>query len=142
MERLEILVKKLSNKARIPTKAYEDDAAWDLYSAENVKLLPRETKIINTDLSMAIPIGWYGSIRCRSSLGIKGMVVTAGVIDSTYRGPVRVVLINISDEVREYKVGEKIAQLNILPVPSIYWTEVENLSETTRGSQGFGSTGR
>ena len=122
-------VKKLSESAKIPTKD-KDDAGWDLY------------KLIPTGIAMALPRGYAGLIWDRSSMGVKGLHRHAGVIDSGYRGPVKVCLHNTTDESYNIELGDRVAQILIQEVPFFRIHEVEELDSTERGSGGFGSTGR
>lgn len=143
MEKLEI--KKLDEKAIIPTYGTKDSAGADLYALIDDKLTinPGETKVIPTGLSMAIPKGYVGLIYARSSLGTKKGLAPAnkvGVIDADYRGEVKVVLYNQSKEEQTISPNERIAQIVITPYMQVDFIEVEELSETERGTGGFGST--
>lgn len=143
MEKLEI--KKLDEKAIIPTYGTKDSAGADLYALIDDKLTinPSETKVIPTGLSMAIPKGYVGLIYARSSLGTKKGLAPAnkvGVIDADYRGEVKVVLYNQSKEEQTISPNERIAQIVITPYMQVDFIEVEELSETERGTGGFGST--
>jgi dUTP pyrophosphatase len=137
-----IEVKKVSPEAQIPTRAHADDAGMDLYSLEDVILKPGEGKLAKTGVAFAIPVGFVGMIADRSSLAKKGVKTAGGIIDSGYRGEVMVVLWNISrDEIRVNR-GERVAQMLLLPIATPSIKEVSELSVTTRGDGGFGSTGR
>lgn len=143
MEKLEI--KKLDERAIIPTYGTVDSAGADLYAIldEEIKINPGETKVISTGLSMAIPKGYVGLIYARSSLGTKRGLAPAnkvGVIDADYRGEVKVVLYNQSKEEQIISPNERIAQIVITPYMQVDFTVVEELSETERGTGGFGST--
>jgi dUTP pyrophosphatase len=107
-------------------------------------LNPLERKLIPTGLFMALPIGFEAQIRPRSGLAIKqGLTClnTPGTIDSDYRGEVKVILINLSNEMQTIKNGDRIAQMIIAKYEKATWTETDILSETQRGAGGFGSTG-
>lgn len=134
-------VKKLRNTAKIPTKAHETDAGWDLYADidEPLFLTPNKTELISTGIGFSIPKGYCGMIKDRSSYGMNGDHVLAGIIDSSYRGLVKVVM--YSPFGRRINPGDKFAQMLILPVPQVTLVETEELDETTRGTGGFGSTG-
>ncbi|MBI5327016.1 MAG: dUTP diphosphatase [Deltaproteobacteria bacterium] len=134
-------VKRLSDSASFPSKSHIDDAGWDLYAAEAAIIAPGATRIIKTDIAVSIPIGWYGQIKARSGMGTKGIVVTAGVVDSGYRGNVGVVVINTSTIPFHIKPGSRVAQIVILPVPKVRLCYVEKLDESHRGNKGWGSTG-
>ena len=143
MEKLEI--KKLDERAIIPTYGTVDSAGADLYAIldEEITINPGETKVISTGLSMAIPKGYVGLIYARSSLGTKKGLAPAnkvGVIDADYRGEVKVVLYNQSKEEQIISPNERIAQIVITPYMQVDFTVVEELSETERGTGGFGST--
>lgn len=143
MEKLQI--KKLDNRATIPTYGTIDSAGADLYAIldENLNINPFETKIISTGLSMAIPKGYVGLIYARSSLGTKKGLAPAnkvGVIDADYRGEIKVVLYNQSKEVQTITPNERIAQIVITPYMQVQFEEVLELSNTERGNGGFGST--
>ena len=138
---------KLSENAITPTRGTPESAGLDLYSANDYVIIPQERMLVKTDISIKIPKGYYGRIADRSSMAWKkGAHVIAGVIDSDYRGPVGVVLYNLSKtDIINIKQGERIAQLVITPINSIELHEVSNEDfhsiETERGEGGFGSTG-
>ena len=143
---VEIKVKRLGNTAKFPVRAHDDDAGWDLYSnTPDFIIHPGEGACINTGIAIDIPSGYFGLIRDRSGLASLGIFVAGGVIDSGYRGEVRVV-VHRKDECGPIDMvierGDRIAQLLILPVPEVKWVEVDELDETDRGTNGFGSTGR
>jgi dUTP pyrophosphatase len=142
---INLKVKKLSSLAEIPAYQTEEAAGFDLHSIEDVVIAPKERKLIATGLAFDIPAGYEIQIRPRSGLAYKhGITVlnTPGTIDSDYRGEIKVLLINHSDEEFEIKVGERIAQALIKEVIQAKFEEVEELSETKRGEKGFGSTGK
>ncbi len=138
-----IKVKKLDINARIPTRANPTDAGADLYSVESVSLPPMSRKLISTGISLEIPEGYYGRVAPRSGLAFKnGIDVLAGVIDSSYRGSVGVILFN-SDSAQTFdiNIGDRIAQLIIEDHHNMVFQEQEQLSDSNRGSGGFGSSG-
>ncbi len=140
-------VKKLDPKAKLPTYGTEYSAGADLYVCmeEAVTILPGETKLLPTGLSIAVPIGYAGLIFARSGLATKRGLAPAnkvGVIDSDYRGPLMVSLHNHGTEPQVVEPGERVAQLAIVPVMMPEMELVEELDETGRGTGGFGSTGR
>lgn len=143
-----IEVKKLTSTATIPTKNNETDAGYDLYADEDVVIYPEETVLISTGVSMAIPEGWAGFIWDRSGMGVKGVHRHAGVVDSSYRGEIKVALSNtLSHEnwtknVYFVKKGDRIAQIVIQEAPHFVLQEVDSLDETERGEKGFGSSGK
>ena len=139
-----IQIKKLGDDATIPTKSNISDAGWDLYSSGMATIVyPHERKLISTDISIAIPDGYCGLIWPRSGLSVNsGIDILAGVIDSGYRGEVKVCMLNTSDTLVHIHPGDRIAQLIIQKVEDVSFTEVKNLDDTSRGDGGFGSTGR
>ncbi|XP_051139780.1 deoxyuridine 5'-triphosphate nucleotidohydrolase [Andrographis paniculata] len=135
-------VKKLSEKATLPSRGSPLSAGYDLSSAADAKVPARGKALIPTDLSIAIPEGTYARGAPRSGLALKHCVdVGAGVIDADYRGPVKVILFNHSDVDFEVKIGDRIAQLIIQKIVTPEVMEVDDLDATVRGDGGFGSTG-
>ena len=142
-----IAVKKLRANATLPTYGTAWAAGADLYACldEAVTIEPGMTKLIPTGLAMEIPVGYAGLIYARSGLSVKSGLAPAnkvGVIDADYRGEFMVALHNHGKETRTVAHGERIAQLVITPVFTPGFREVEELSDTTRGEGGFGSTGK
>lgn len=142
-----IRVKKLKPSAIIPTYGSAEAAGADLYACldESVLIRPGETVFIPTGLSMEIPLGTAGLIYARSGLACKRGLAPAnkvGVIDSDYRGEFIVALHNHGSKDQTVSHGERIAQLLITPVFTPGFTEVSELSDTSRGTGGFGSTGK
>jgi dUTP pyrophosphatase len=143
---MELPVKKLDPRARLPHRAHPGDAGLDLYAIESVKLAPGERAAIRTGIAIALPAGFGALVVPRSGLAAKhgiGVVNGPGLIDEGYRGELLVLLINHDpEEPFEIVEGDRIAQLVLLPVPELTTTEVEELPATGRGEGGFGSTGR
>ncbi|MBQ8659108.1 MAG: dUTP diphosphatase [Clostridia bacterium] len=142
-----IAVKKLDEKAVLPTYGSDYAAGADLYALTDgeVEILPNETKLIRTGLSMEIPEGYAGLIYARSGLASKRGLAPAnkvGVVDSDYRGEVMVALHNHSAIPQKIVSGERIAQLVVTPFLKVCFKEADELSQTVRGEGGFGSTGR
>ena len=142
-----VRVKKLNCKAFLPTYGTPQSAGADLYACLDspVTIAPGCTSFIPTGLSMEIPVGTAGLIYARSGLACKKGLAPAnkvGVIDSDYRGEFIVALHNHSEESRVVEHGERIAQLVITPVYIPGFVETDELSDTTRGTGGFGSTGK
>ena len=139
-----IKIKLLNDAAKIPTKAHKSDAGWDLYASYTSQpVYPHKRRLISTDISLAIPEGYCGLIWPRSGLSVKsGIDVLAGVIDSGYRGEIKVCLFNTSDTLVHIHPGDRIAQLIIQKVEDIEFLEAESLDDTDRADGGFGSTGR
>jgi dUTP pyrophosphatase len=139
-------VKLLSSNAKMPTRGSEEAAGFDLYAAtDSVTVIPaHETVLIPTDIAIEIPKGMFGGIFARSGLASNRGLRPAncvGVIDSDYRGNVKVALHNDTDEDKVIDMQERIAQLIIIPYVMPEIREVQELSNTSRGSDGFGSTG-
>ena len=142
----EISVKKLKKNAILPTYGSEFAAGADLYACldETVTIEPHQTKLIPTGLAMEIPLGWAGLIYARSGLATKRNLAPAnkvGVVDPDYRGEIMVSLHNHGTEPQTVEAGERIAQLVLTPYLTARFLEAEELSETVRGTGGFGSTG-
>jgi len=142
-----IEIKKTNPKATLPVYASTLAAGADLYActAGEIRILPGETAMIPTGIAVAIPTGYAGFVFARSGLSVKMGLAPAnkvGVIDADYRGEILVSLYNQSGQVRTVNHGDRIAQLVILPVETAAFREVDELSETTRGAGGFGSTGK
>lgn len=140
---LSVRVRKLHADARLPLRASEFDAGADLCCLEAFTLAPGERKLVPTGLALAIPPGHYGRVAPRSGLAVRhGIHTLAGVVDSSYRGELQVLLINLGAELVSFEPGARIAQLIIerIAVCDFLWSE--ELSETERGAGGFGSTGR
>ena len=138
-------IKKLDEKAKIPTYGTEYSAGADLYALldSSLEIKPGETKMISTGLAMAIPTGYVGLIYARSSLGTKKGLAPAnkvGVIDSDYRGEIKVCLYNHSEKTQTIEPFERIAQIVFTPYLQVEFNEVNELDETIRGEGGFGST--
>ena len=146
-EKVEVLFAKLDSQAQAPTQGSSAAAGWDLRALEQITVVKGVSEKIRTGLAVAIPPGWEGQIRSRSSLGAKGLIMPNGIgtIDSDYRGELMVLATWIGQgESITLAKGERIAQMLIAPVPITKFTEVsfEKLSTTERGEGGFGSSGR
>ena len=138
-----IRVKRLSDKAIIPTRANSCDAGWDLYASKPRGLAPDQRAMFCTDISLEIPEGFVGLIWPRSGLSVKkGVDVLAGVVDSGYRGEVKVCLLNTGHEWLEVEEGDRIAQILFQEVPEFQLQEVDVLQNSDRGVGGFGSSGK
>jgi dUTP pyrophosphatase len=140
----ELAVQRLRPDAVLPARAYAGDAGFDLSACERVELGPGERALVPTGLAVAIPEGYAGFVQPRSGLAAKhgiSIVNTPGLVDSGYRGELKVALLN-TDRSEAFVVlpGMRIAQLVIVPVPEVDLVEVEELPESERGVRGFGST--
>lgn len=144
---MNINLKKLNDKAIVPTYGTIESAGADLYACldSDVVIKPNEVVKIGTGVSVAIPTRYVGLVFARSGLSIREGLVPAncvGVIDADYRGEIVVALHNYSNENRTINHGERIAQLVIVPFLKANFSIVKELDETRRGSGGFGSTGK
>jgi dUTP pyrophosphatase len=143
VKKMQLRVKRLVPQAVLPTRQSEGAAGYDLTSVEDVEIQPGQRACVSTGLSMAIPEGYYGRIAPRSGLAAKnGLQVGAGVIDSDYRGLVKVLLFNHGSEPVWLPPNSRIAQLIFEKIGAPEVLEVENLDDTVRGEGGFGSTGQ
>lgn len=139
-----IKIKKLKTYATTPTKGSDYSAGYDLYSCEDKIIEPYKTEKISTGIAMELPQGYFGGIYARSGLATKQGLRPSnctGIIDSDYRGECIVALYNDSDETRKIFSGDRIAQLIIQDYLDFDFMEVEQLDDTERGMNGFGSTG-
>jgi dUTP pyrophosphatase len=141
---IELSVARLREDATLPGRAYTGDAGLDLATCERLELRPGERAVVPTGLAVAIPEGFAGFVQPRSGLAARhgiAVVNSPGLIDSGYRGELRVVLLNTDRErVFVAEPGERIAQLVVLAVPELELVEVEELPGTERGARGFGSS--
>ncbi|KAM0709175.1 hypothetical protein Q7P35_003211 [Cladosporium inversicolor] len=135
-------VKLLSSTAKAPTRGSAHAAGYDLYASKATTVPARGKVLVDTDISIAVPANTYGRVAPRSGLASKHSIdVGAGVIDADYRGPVKVLLFNLSEVDFKVEVGERVAQLIVERIYTPEVLVVEELEETVRGVGGFGSTG-
>ncbi len=139
---MKLSVKKINNEAVLPTRAHSYDAGMDLYVNGRQVITAHTTVAVPTGISMEIPEGFVGLIWDKSSIGAKGLKTLGGVVDSEYRGEVKVVVHNLNNEDIIFEHGQKIAQMLIQKVELVDIEEVTDLSSTVRGEGGFGSTGK
>lgn len=157
---MNVKVKLLNDKAKMPFKGSEEAAGFDLCACLNeecnsspyfedkinkLHIFPHKTEKIHTGIAIEIPKGYFGGIYARSGLATKYGLRPAncvGVIDSDYRGEIIVALHNDTDTIKTITDGERIAQLVVQPYLNCSFTSVENLDKTKRGNGGFGSTGK
>lgn len=128
----------------VPEYATNDAAGMDLRANEDIILMPGQRHAVATGLRIALPPGFEAQVRPRSGLALKNGISipnSPGTIDADYRGEVKAILINLSEETFEIKIGDRIAQLVVAPVAHAEWEIVKELAPTSRGSGGFGSTG-
>lgn len=138
-----IKVKKHHELAKLPSRSNTTDAGADLYSVEEIHVAPLSRAIVSTGISIEIPDNTYARIAPRSGLAAKyGIDVLAGVVDAGYRGEIKVILYN-TDKEKMFKVniGDRIAQLIIESCQILDITEVNNINNTSRSNNGFGSSG-
>ncbi len=141
---MQLKVKRLSPSATLPARAHPGDAGLDLYSAVDLDIGPGDTRLVSTGLALELPPGTEAQVRPRSGLALKHSVTvlnTPGTIDEGYRGELGVILINHGRAVFAVRHGMKVAQLVVKPTLAVDVVTVETLSDTPRGSGGFGSTG-
>ena len=135
-------VMSLGPNFKAPVRKHPTDAGCDIHSAEKLLIHPDMRRVVSTHLAISVPKGHYGRIAPRSGLALKyGVDVLAGVIDSDFRGEIKVILTNTGCEHFEINVGDRIAQLIIEKISTPRIEVVESLDETIRGDGGFGSTG-
>lgn len=138
--------KKLHPDAIIPVKQHRADAGYDLFALEDTVIAPLERKAVRTGLAVEIPEGYEMQIRPRSGLSLKSPLIIAnspGTVDASYRGEVMVILWNTSlTQPYFVKKADRIAQAVFARIPEVEFVEVEELSPTERGEEGFGSTGK
>ncbi len=140
---LPIKFKKNHPDAKSPTYAHEGDAGFDLFSVETVTILPGERYSIDTGVAFEIPKGYVGLIWDKSGISqVHGLKNLGGVIDSGYRGSVKVGLVNLSDKPYTFEKGHKTGQMLVQKIEVADFIEVDDLGETERGEGGFGSSGK
>ena len=144
---MEIKIKRLNERAKIPTFGTEFSAGADLYCAEEheISVCSGQKCSIGTGISMEIPEGYVGLVFARSGLACKNglrLCNSVGVIDADYRGEIKVALHNDSTEARKIVPGQKIAQMVVMPFLDVVFEEQDTLDQTDRGAGGFGSTGK
>lgn len=145
MSEVEVLVKQLDNNIELPKYAYPGDAGCDLRAAESLTLQPFERAMVSCGLAIAVPDGYCGLVIPRSGLAAKhgiSIVNAPGLIDSGYRGELKVILVNLdAHNAFEIERGDRIAQLVISQVPTVVLNTVDELPSSERGEGGFGSSG-
>lgn len=143
---MNIPIVRLTPSAKVPYRGSDSAAGYDLYADidSDINIEPNETVLIGTGIAMAIPEGYYGGVYARSGLALREGLRPAnctGVIDSDYRGEIKVPIHNDSNEVRVISPHMKMAQIIISPYMAVTFEEVSKLEDTLRGNDGFGSTG-
>ncbi len=140
---IDVAVRRLRPDAHIPEPAYDGDAGLDLAACDHVALGAGERAVVSTGLAFEIPEGYAGFVQPRSGLAARhgiGIVNSPGLIDSGYRGEIRVVLLNTGGETFSVEPGMRIAQLVVVPVAAVRLVEVDELAASDRGIRGFGSS--
>jgi dUTP pyrophosphatase len=142
---IELPIQRLRTEAVLPERAYAGDAGLDLAASERVELAPGERAVVGTGLAVAIPAGYAGFVQPRSGLADRhgiSIVNAPGLIDSGYRGEVKVILLNTDrSDAFVVEAGMRIAQLVVLAVPTVELVELEELPASERGVRGYGSSG-
>jgi dUTP pyrophosphatase len=139
---MDLKVKKIQKDVKLPRYGHKGDAGLDLFSSVDFVLAEGQVEAIPTGINIAVPEGYVGLIWDKSGVSLRGVHRLAGVIDSGYRGEVKVVMINLSHEPFVIDRGTKIAQMLVQPITKVDVVEVNDLDETSRGEGGFGSTGK
>lgn len=140
---LQVKIRRLRPDVQLPAYATSGSAGMDLRAAEPARLAPGDIVAVPTGLAVEIPEGYEAQIRPRSGLALKrGLSIpnAPGTIDSDYRGEIAVILINLGRAPIEIQRGDRIAQMIVAPVASVQWVESHDLTDTKRGSGGFGHT--
>jgi dUTP pyrophosphatase len=139
---MELKVKRIHKDAKLPSYGHVGDAGLDLFSVMGCVLKGGEARAISTGIQVALPEGYVGLIWDKSGISLKNVHRLAGVVDSGYRGEIKVVLTNLNTEAFSIEKGMKIAQMLIQPIVRVKVVDCEVLDETSRGENGFGSTGK
>ncbi len=139
---MELKVQRIHQDAKLPLYQHKGDAGLDIFSSVDCVLQAGEVKPVPTGIRVAVPEGYVGLVWDKSGISVKGVHRLAGVIDSGYRGEVRVVMVNLGKEPFVIEKGMKIAQLLVQSVSEVKVVEAKELESTSRGEEGFGSTGK
>ena len=132
----------LDRGAYMPERAHTTDAGADLRTPHDVTIMPRGSVVIDTGVHIELPPNTVGMLKSKSGLNVKHGITSEGVIDVGYTGSIRVKLYNLSDKPYEFKAGDKISQLVVMPILTPTFEQVDEFEATERGNGGFGSTGR
>lgn len=140
---MQLKIKRLTDTAKLPERAFPTEAGFDIFTDEEITIESNQTVAISTGIALEIPDGYYGRLKGRSGLTLKSPLrVLEGTIDSSYRGEVKIMAEVVKkDRIYHIPKGAKIAQLIIQPLPYFEVVEVDELSQSDRGENGFGSTG-
>lgn len=144
--REQVLITRVRDGCRMPTRSHAGDAGWDLFSASDHVIQPGERTAIPTGIALAMPPGLVGLVHARSGRALRdgfALVNSPGVVDSGYRGELQVIAINLDPQVTiEIVAGDRVAQLLFAYVPDVDFLEIEELPGSGRGDAGFGSSGQ
>jgi dUTP pyrophosphatase len=132
----------LDENAKMPTKAHEADAGFDLYTPEKVVLDGKDSVVIDTGVHIEIPKGYVGFLKSKSGLNVKAGITGEGVIDAGYTGSIVAKLYNNGDRLKVFSAGEKIIQIVFLPIPDVELELTDSFCDSERGNNGFGSSGK
>lgn len=132
----------LDENAKMPTKAHEADAGFDLYTPERVVVRKKDSVVIDTGVHIEIPKGYVGFLKSKSGLNVKHGISGEGVIDSGYTGSIVAKLYNNGEEMMVFEEGMKIIQIVFLPIPEVELELTDSFCDSERGDNGFGSSGR
>jgi len=140
---LEVKYRKLHEDACEPSRAHEDDAGLDLYAYEPYLLRSQEIGRIQTGIAVDIPSGYVGYVFVRSGLSSRGILLAngTGVVDAGYHGELQVVLFNSRTRIYQVSKGDRVAQMVIMPIPTVKLKQVDAFAKSERGAGGFGSSG-
>ncbi len=143
MDKPKVQVKRIHPDAKLPSYAYEGDAGMDLFTVEDYTIQPGEKHIFSTGVALIIPRGYTALIWDKGGLSHKyGLKTLGGVFDSNYTGEYFIAIVNLSKEPHEFKKGEKICQVLIQEVAEATIEEIDELPETVRGANKYGSSGK
>lgn len=132
----------LDENAKMPTKAHEADAGFDLYTPEKVVLDGKDSAVIDTGVHIEIPKGYVGFLKSKSGLNVKAGITGEGVIDAGYTGSIVAKLYNNGKETMFFDAGQKIIQIVFLPIPEVELELTDSFDDSERGNNGFGSSGK
>lgn len=139
---MKLKIKKIHPEAKVPTRAHHDDAGIDMYACGEHVIAPHSTVMVPVGIACEIEEGYVGLIWDKSSIGSKGIKTLGGVIDAGYRGEISIMVHNLGSEAYTFSHGHKVAQMLIQKIEFPDIEEVDELSDSKRGTGGFGSTGK
>lgn len=143
-ERIQVKIVLEDENAKLPTYAHDSDAGADVYSVDTITIDPGKTCLVSTGIRTEVPLGYEIQLRPRSGMSAKTPMRIANspaTIDANFRGVIKVIMHNTGNEPYTINIGDRIAQMVIMPVPMIEWSEVDELTSSDRGENGYGSTG-